>query len=181
MNFLENNLETIIYKELEFCRTRGFMIEPYEQVVYRQLNLAPYGLPDLIHIGRNLDEDVLRVRIIECKRNVIDIATYAQASRYQSALSRILDCCCSSYEFEIVLVGQKIDARNDFWGLTSRDLNCEVYTYEYLANGIRFKRHKTQSSFGTAYAAEIHRPSVNALIKDVNAIMPDLEEEEDES
>lgn len=168
MNFLEKNLENIIFNEMDHCRERGLDLEPYEFCNYRQLNLAPFGIPDLIQIGSDPYDNQIRVRIIECKRNVIDLTTYSQAARYQTALSRILGCCSSNYEFEKVLIGQRIDAKNDFWHVVGTDPRCRVYTYQYLADGIRFKSYYSYGQVALADAADIHRTTVNEVIRVVD-------------
>lgn len=177
MNFLEKNLEAIIFKEMEYCRERGLSLEPYDHITYRQLNLTPYGIADLVQIGRDRYDDILRVRVIECKRNIVDAATYAQAARYQVAISRVLDCCVSEYSFEKVLIGQRVDKRNDFWAIVSADERCGVYTYEYRSDGIHFKRHHNRSEFGYADAGDIYRPTTNEIFRVVAQIMPEQEDE----
>ena len=177
MNFLEKNLESIIFKEFEYCQSRGLDLKPHQSFTYRQLNLAPFGIPDLIQVGRGHEEDTLKIRIIECKRNIIDATTYGQAARYQVALSRIFGCCCSGMEFEKVLIGQRVSDKNDFWGIVAADSNCTVYTYAYQADGIRFKRQYNNSRFGLAEASQIFRPSVDRLFRDAAAILPLLIEE----
>lgn len=178
MNFLEKNLEAIIFKELAFCQERGLNISPLHGTMYRQMNLAPYGVADLIQIGYDDIEERIHLRVIECKRNVIDAATYAQAARYQAAIARILVCCTSDPILEKVLIGQRIDAKADFWALVTSDPFCSAYTYEYRSDGIRFKAQHAYSHFGKADAGDIYRPTVDEIFRLVNRIQPEQLEEE---
>ncbi|GAA4392101.1 hypothetical protein [Hymenobacter koreensis] len=162
MRFLERNLEDILYKELEHCRDRGFDIEPMENKVCRQLNLAPFGIADLVHFGYQPDQERIHVRIIECKKDVVNTATYLQASRYQTAISRVLDCCTFNPIFEKVLVGQKVDPKNDFWYLVDADMDARIYTYDYRHDGIVFKRHRPHDAIGKS-AQHIHRSTVGDI------------------
>lgn len=165
MNFLEKNLESIIFNEPDYCRARGLDLEPYEFRTYRQMSLAPFGIPDLIQIGSDPYDNEIRVRIIECKRNVIDLTTYAQAARYQTALVRILGCCSSNYSFEKVLIGQRIDPKNDFWHVVNTDPRCRAYTYQYLADGIHFKSYYSYGQVALADAADINRATVAEVFR----------------
>ncbi len=170
MSFLEKNLENIIFRERAFCYHRGLQLDPYQAYTYRQLNLAPYGIADLIEIGRPDYDGQIRARVIECKRNTLDLTTYGQASRYQNALARIFGCCSGDFVFEKVLIGQQVDARNDFWAVVANDPDCSVYTYDYRGDGIHFRKHHAFSAAGKAYAEHICRPTVERLFEVLNSM-----------
>lgn len=154
-------------------------MEPMQRFTYRQLNLAPYGVADLVQLGNENVDGELWVRVIECKRAVINATTYAQAARYQVAISRVLGCCHSEQVvYEKVLIGQRVDARNDFWALVAGDPFCTVYTYEYRATGIWFRRESSFSSFGHCDAGDMFRPSVDELIRAVGILQPNSQDGE---
>lgn len=138
MKFLERSLETILYAELEYCRQRGLSLERNETKMFRQLNLQQYGIPDLVHLGYDARAGKVLVRIIECKRDIVDAATYGQACRYKTALSSIFGCVTGRVQYELVLIGQRVNAKGDFWHMVDRDDNCKVYTFAYMADGIKF-------------------------------------------
>ena len=146
MNFLEKNLEDIIWESPEQCYARGLRIPAGNGIKLRQLNLAPYGIADLVYISIDKGPAV-RITVIECKKDVVDIATYGQACRYQTALSEYAHKYFRNYdsvEFERILIGKRVDKRQDFLHVLSADYDTSVYTYSYKHDGIYFELFFTE-------------------------------------
>jgi hypothetical protein len=92
-NFLEKDLETIIWENFMRCAEKGLDVDQnffqYGKG-YRQLNLAPYGIADLIYIHYSPRQKSWHVLVMELKRAKIDMAAYQQAKRYQTAIHALL-------------------------------------------------------------------------------------------
>ena len=149
MNFLEKDLETIIWENYEACQERGLDIDQQFFVHgkrYRQLNLAPYGIADLVNIHYSPSQDLYLVQVIELKKGKIDTAAYMQAKRYQQAVFQILDRIRKRGElsFKIglsaVLIGNEVESSGDFVFMLNYDYDCTVFTYSYGFEGISFEK-----------------------------------------
>jgi hypothetical protein len=150
MNFLEKDLETIIFENYEACYTRGLAIDfacyPAGDVLrLRQPSLAPYGTPDLVNINYSPERQSLHIQIIECKKDAIDLDTYLQAKRYVSGYRDALRFLVDSLSFlpgnvfiKTVLIGKSFDPSAGFAYLYNDDPDCSAYTYHYSVEGIRF-------------------------------------------
>lgn len=151
MNFLEKNLETIIWENYNACAERGLCLKQHgticesEILRLRQPALHPYGIADLVNIYYDAYKRQLAIQVIECKKAAIDLDTYKQAKRYESAYRHFLQDIIAHLEgtdgsvvFENVLVGASFDATNDLSFLYNSDANCSAYTYSYGVDGIIF-------------------------------------------
>ncbi|GAB3303524.1 hypothetical protein [Hymenobacter tenuis] len=174
MRFIEKDLETIIWEDPDFCLDRGLSIEPCWHTRYRQLNLTPFGIADLVYLGWVPLENALRVQIIECKKDRIDTATYLQAKRYQTALSHIVEgipAMTRGYEirdiqYDVYLIGRQVEKNIDFVNLLTLDSNAHVFTYEYKADGIHFNRYDALSTLGDHYKKGATNPGFSAQLQD---------------
>lgn len=155
MNFLEKDLETIIYETPNiFLQESGLYIYGEKK---RQVNIGNYGTADLIALKRNHctdesdDHYMNKLAIFELKKNRITIDAFLQAVRYLKGIRRYLSQYhYNLYErsiYEIVLIGREIDTDSDFVYLT--DLICSnnnysfdlsFYTYDFKFDGISFNR-----------------------------------------
>ena len=147
MNFLEKDLESIIWKNYERCEERGLDIEQFiynggER--YRQMNLAPYGIADLVYIRYTPWDSTYWVQVIELKKGKVDAAAYMQAKRYQTAIKTALELSnersgkVGKILLSSVLIGNEIEEVGDFVFALNADDTCSVFTYSYEFDGIRF-------------------------------------------
>lgn len=164
MNFLEKNLEDIIYEtDNKLLRDRGL---PIEGKKVRQLKIGNYGVSDIITFKkpdyipnkyRDLFEDELFIRpeitIYELKKDQIDRSTFFQALRYMKGVKTYIErrglfdrsfydtySETSLHEplYKIFLIGKSIDTRDDFCFLPSLYEHIQLYTYEYNFDGVKF-------------------------------------------
>lgn len=146
-NFLEKDLETIIWENFVACADKGLKIDQaffQHGKRYRQLNLAPYGIADLIYIHYSPPQRSWHVLVLELKRGKIDLAAYQQAKRYQTALHDLLRKSKepgdqTPFVFMSVLIGDEVETNGDFTFVLNYDYNCAAFTYSYGFNGIEFQ------------------------------------------
>ncbi|MGI4736305.1 MAG: hypothetical protein ACRYG7_14100 [Janthinobacterium lividum] len=167
MNFLEKDLETIIWENPAYCYSRGLHLPTGGGMRWRQLNLAPYGVADLVYISIS-EGPTLSVTIIECKRDVVDLAAYGQACRYQTALSAYLPALCVNYdslEFRRVLIGRQVSTKQEFLHILAADSNTDVYTYSYAYDGIQFQSliPEVEAVMGNSLPANLDLPGLAEL------------------
>lgn len=157
MNFLEKDLEQIIYeadrKELE---NSGL---PIYGTLFKQLRIGNYGIADLVSVDKeyNYFEDrkikvnpYLSITVYELKKDKIGIAAFLQAVKYVNGISSfLLQRGFHNVLFSIALVGSKIDTSGSFCSLPGlilgdeqypeHQLSClNFYTYSYGINGLKF-------------------------------------------
>ena len=167
MNFLEKDLEEIIYKsDNSLLNERGYNISGKK---FRQVRLGNYGIADLIYYLKPrhiLSEDAecsfFRqgiITIVELKKDVIDVNCFIQSLRYAKAVRRFLEKRGIENQYRIVisLVGKSIDVSSSFIYLTDLmlDLNdafsiydfvktpisLSIHTYSYELDGLKFNSH----------------------------------------
>lgn len=146
MNFLEKNLETIIWENYDACEQRGLAIDWSffrGGLTFRQLQLPPYGIADLVNMRYDAVNKQYVVQVIELKRGKIDMLAYMQAKRYITALHVLLRRANRHEErtpfvFATVLIGSEVDKSGDFVFAFNYDLHCKAFTYAYDFDGIRF-------------------------------------------
>jgi hypothetical protein len=162
MKFLEKDLEAIIFEtDKEFLNGRGLKCAFGDSIYKRQVRVGNYGIIDILQIDRiqygYYPGSYLIFTVYELKKNQISVNTFLQALRYCKGISRYLESrgFSKDYVFRINLIGDSIDI-GDFIYLTDMILTTEppcsesidsvdYYTYEYLADGIYFKRHSEYS------------------------------------
>jgi hypothetical protein len=152
MHFLEKDLETIIFENYEACFNRGLQItdigagDYLNQLKFRQLQLGPYGIADLVNVRYDARGFECTIQVIECKRNEINTATYGQAKRYFAAIKNVLKHFLpeshaeTEWIEELVLIGRTFDHSNDFAYIYNADNACQAFTYSYEVDGIWFKQ-----------------------------------------
>lgn len=150
--FLEKHLEDVLWTNPDACHEAGLCcFEPRALGKYvqrmRQPSLYPYGIADIIQIVHaDSCPDVL-VQVIECKRDIIGLAAYAQAKRYLAALKCALQDLVDTTEirgghvkWECVLIGKRLDMYSDFVYVLNEDAACKVYTYEEHNGAVSFTK-----------------------------------------
>lgn len=155
MNFLEKDLEDIIYENAntesgkDFLANRGLELRGH---TFRQVNLGEYGIADLINISTDgckaKNSRILIINIIELKNGVIDGKTLAQAMRYYKAIYD-LKAYAETYAknnktswfnicIHITLIGKSVTDEIR-WILPIIFGYVDVYTYSYKINGLQFE------------------------------------------
>lgn len=145
MNFLEKNLEQIIFETPnDKLENRGLSINGLKK---RQQQIGNYGISDLITVERDRVSDKLNITVYELKKDEINTGTFLQGIRYCKGISNYLSKHKEwiSFEIHLTLIGSSIDKRSDFIYLpdilNTRYFNFRCYTYQYDFDGITFKRH----------------------------------------
>lgn len=139
MNFLEKNLEDIIYETPnDLLLERGLFIFGTKK---RQLNLGNYGKSDLVTFYRV--DGVLVINIFELKKDKVSASTFFQALRYAKAISFYLKSrgFKHKFRFKFMLVGSSIDKDGDFCYMPDLFNNVHLWTYQYQFDGIFFNQH----------------------------------------
>lgn len=149
MNFLEKNLEDIIYNTPnEKLKERGLSISGKK---LRQINIGNYGICDILTIERNFnhyfDDDERgyhnsTVKIYELKKDKIDTGVLLQCMGYAKGVSNYI---AKEYDDDInvkmVLIGKEIDKNSSFIYFADFMDCLSIYTYSYDFDGIKFQRH----------------------------------------
>ncbi len=148
MSFLEKTLETIIWENYEACEERGLNIaQGFFKFgsKHRQLNLAPYGIADLVNIRYYAPEEMFYIQVIELKKGKVDTAAYLQAKRYQTALQGVVLRAFHRLKkeprmhFSTVLIGDEVEKAGDFVFALNADFACQAFVYSYGFDGIHFE------------------------------------------
>jgi len=114
----------------------------------RQVQLEPYGIADIINIVHG-DQECrnVTIQVVECKRDIINLATYAQVKRYLAALRQALAPFVGEAEqlgfkvtWECILVGHRVEKCGDFVFVLNDDADCHVFTYQVDAQEIIFAK-----------------------------------------
>ena len=150
MNFLEKNLEDIIYENSQteegrkMLRERGLDIQGK---LFRQVEIGGFGRIDLLEIRFFRCKDrLLRPLFIvyELKRNSLNRDTLIQACRYLCGLkSHIANYCFASekrgYPMVVsVVIGESVDDSNGFPFLFKSLRDVYAMTFSYDIDGIKF-------------------------------------------
>lgn len=160
MDFLEKDLEEIIYDATLSDIGREHLLDRGLDIcgkVFRQVNLGPYGIADLISVNymhKILDlveggliskTRYVHVTIYELKKDSVNINTLTQALRYRTAINEIIESRFSKFGdqlkvyINIVLVGKTFDKSNGMSWLLNELERIEVYTYNYSLTGLQFE------------------------------------------
>jgi hypothetical protein len=145
MNFLEKNLEDIIFNTPnELLQERGLSINGQKK---RQIKIGDYGIADVIsfYLDRVVNYDssyviYLHIEIYELKQNKIDYNALKQVVRYRKGIEHYFKKRGGNIQtsISIKLIGNEID-KSDFVYLIDYVDNLSCYTYSYDFNGINFK------------------------------------------
>lgn len=145
MKFLEKDLEQIVFDtDPVLISSRGLdhFCGKWQQE-FRQLNLGDYGIADIVTFNFETEEKNLLVQVYELKQETVNTGTLLQALGYCKGVNEIIKA--SKYlepewtiEFEIILIGSKIDNKSSFCYLPDFLTNVFLYTYRYDYDGIYF-------------------------------------------
>jgi hypothetical protein len=140
MNFLEKDLEDIIYENLYDMESRGLTID--SKLLLRQVNLGDYGYADLVGIHYNPKIfKTFYIEIFELKKEVIDCTALMQVCRYATAIKQMAHELYGdkiNIKVRKILIGSDIQTKGDFVFLLNSLSDTTVYTYEYKFDGIWF-------------------------------------------
>jgi len=144
MNFLEKNLEQIIYETSnDKLESRGLDINGIKR---RQQSIGNYGISDLITIERDCYQDKLQITVYELKKDQINMGTFLQGIRYCQGISNYISkhkewIVC---DIHLTLIGSSFESNSGFIYLpnviSNRYFNLNLYTYQYDFDGIKFKK-----------------------------------------
>jgi hypothetical protein len=167
MNFLEKDLEQIIYEaDKELLAEKGLRVNGK---LLRQVRIGNYGIADLVSIERPYYHTYFEfhckgtITIYELKKENISVSAFLQAVGYVKGIMRWMEqhpknieiISTSNYDINIVLIGKNIDKKSEFLYLAdllntdnlgdnslldSFNLSLEMFTYDYDFNGINFTK-----------------------------------------
>jgi hypothetical protein len=150
MEFLEKDLEEVIYlADKVKLMEKGLDLNGK---LFRQLRIGNYGICDLLHVYKN-QNNIICFEIIELKKDKIGISAFLQAVNYirgvQMYLKYVKKRNYYNYNYEITLIGKKVDDSGSFIYLPNicdkNFLSINFYTYSYDENGIYFNLHNDYS------------------------------------
>ena len=181
MNFLEKDLEQIIYEaDKELLAEKGLRINGK---LLRQVRIGNYGIADLLSIERpyyhTYFETHLKgtITIYELKKDNISVSAFLQAVGYAKGVIRYMEGhpkdtqvnSIENYNINIVLIGKNIDKNsefvyladlltNHFMGDNNLDepfiLTLQMFTYNYDFNGINFTKMENYSLVNEGFVYE---------------------------
>lgn len=154
MEFLEKDLEDVLFfalndkdnfrdlkdRGLETLTSNGMWIK-------RQLRIGNYGIADIVtasYFGNDIDDQSLHITIYELKKDIIDVSTLVQCSRYVKGVKRFLKKRGFKHKASVsmVLIGRRIDT-SDWVYLLDELPNVSAFTYQYNFDGISFEDHSS--------------------------------------
>lgn len=144
MDFLEKDLETIIYdcltdKELYTKIFDNGLEVGFVNGVLRQLYLGNYGRLDLLTYSFRQRY----VTLYELKNKEINLNSLLQAATYLKAVKRYIKLrfgqkFLDSVRFEIILIGKNYCTKNWVYLFDGILTDVRIFTYNYSIDGIRF-------------------------------------------
>jgi hypothetical protein len=151
--FSEKKLEDMIFNKLQkhqydFFESRGIDI-PNMQKWYRQVNLAEYGIADIIgfSLKGTPNMKVLQVVTIELKIVAFEGKNISQVKRYTSAIAHFLKSLDMEddvhIEYNNIIITSDDDPKSDdvFFLNFNNDCNLSIYFFSYtIEKGISFRR-----------------------------------------
>lgn len=155
MYFLEKDLEQIIYEsDNRLICERGLPIEGYK---IRQLRIGNYGIADLVTFSKETIIDVvgwndqpvhsinIHISIYELKKGKLDISALGQLCRYRNGIKQYIKSnelfkLADSINYSLYLVGSEVETQSDFVFIEEMVNECEMYTYSYNIDGIKFNK-----------------------------------------
>ena len=146
MILAEKDLENIIFEAQKTeqgrmkLRERGLCVSGK---FYRQVNLAEYGVVDLLSINKNIspypeEGYITYIEIFELKKDVIKVDALIQIARYKTAINHLFNNF-DNINISINLIGLDIDTSNDFVFLCNLIEDLSIYSYSYDLEGLKFE------------------------------------------
>lgn len=140
MDFLEKDLELILYETpSKTIQERGLRIFQYNNIE-RQVHLGNYGIADLVTFHR-AKRGVNFITVYELKNKILNAASFWQIIRYIKGIKHFLyksDLNEDSFIVKGVLIGREIDTTGEFSYLPTINSDVIIYTYDYHVDGIKF-------------------------------------------
>lgn len=121
----------------EYSEMRGKSVG-VERSIYRQFEVKPYGIPDLVIVDIIEEEKFVNVTIIELKVEGVKLKHFDQVLRYKTAYSELVKRDMPDYTCNIdcVLIGHKsVDSGHYVHNYS----DVIVYTFNYSLDGINFE------------------------------------------
>lgn len=133
-DFLERNLEDIIFENKETVSERGLTF--FLDNTLRQFVLPSGKKIDLF--SYSINGTSLSAKIFELKKDCLQYPDLIQVIEYESELYRNIYHNFSDIHIEKILIGNSTDKTTEY--LAQDMLHLEVFTYKYMMDGIYFKR-----------------------------------------
>lgn len=140
MDFLEKDLETILYETpQELVRDRGLGIFNYDQI-FRQVQIGNYGIADIITVSTTSKWS--NIMIYELKNKLVNTAAFWQLIRYMRGIEWFIEQGNLRERFSVygVLVGRDMDMTGELCYIPEVTNNIKIYTYDYKMTGMNFSR-----------------------------------------
>ena len=147
MRFLENDLETILFKASKTKKGRSYVANRGGPLIHRplhqQVKIGQYGRCDLLDV--HYDPWYIHTNVFELKKTAIKNDAVVQLFRYikgmQSFIKNTPRFNNLNHWVEGILIGRTIDVDSEFVKMMhySEPL-ISLYTYQYDMDGIRFKQ-----------------------------------------
>jgi len=142
MNFLEKNLEDIIFENKELLSDRG-LVNIFYKNTKRQV-IMPFGRKiDMLTWG--IVDDVIYARIIELKKDCVGYNALYQSVQCYIDFIATISGYFKDYKIEIVLIGDCVSGDIKDIGCTS-DL-FRFFDYTYKLDGIYFREYHQNCSY----------------------------------
>lgn len=149
MNFLEKNLEELIYENanteegLSLLGERGLALYGH---TYRQVSLGEYGIADLLNVYTDGKKGfrILVFNVIELKKEILTEKALSQVCRYLTAINKIIrkieeqDTKNTWYNIisKATLIGNGVS--DSLLQMLPVFEDVDVYTYKYELDGLGF-------------------------------------------
>lgn len=153
MQLLEKEIEDYLFEDFELSGGAGlskrglttlFNQRKISARLYRQLNIAPYGVLDIVAIHRYLG--AIYVEIFELKSVPIESEHFDQVFRYAAGIDEYVKGTFRgdvSTKIKCYLIGDGYKSGH----YIQKNAPITVSTYEYNLNGIMFDTHKPFASW----------------------------------
>lgn len=148
MPLSDKELEAFLWEQPGACATRGldtnYNFYRFGRR-YRRLSLGPYGTAPLVSVRYWAPHNAYYVQVLLFTKGLLTLKLYLEAKRYQTALRDALQHALRAegitaiIEPSCVLVGQRVQVKDDFVYALNLDTSCQAYTYTYSVHGLCFE------------------------------------------
>lgn len=147
MKFLEKDLEGIIFETLKTkdgyktLQQIGLDLQR-PSICLRQPRIGNYGIADLVTVDKWYFDGKPRlfIRVYELKKDLINLATVLQVSRYMTGIKHYLKHKGINNAMVVGrIIGKTVDT-DDWVYLMSNVDNIDVYEYNYLIDGLKLEQ-----------------------------------------
>jgi hypothetical protein len=144
----DKELEAFLWEQPAACATRGLDINYNFYRFgrrYRRLPLGPYGTAPLVSVRYWAAYNAYYVQVLVFTRGLLTLKLYLEAKRYQTALRDALrralgaERITATIELSCVLIGQRVQVKDDFVYAFNLDESCRAFTYTYSVHGLCFE------------------------------------------